>query len=237
MEIERNDVDLSSLFKWKADVNIKDDTGESVATVYMRLVGDADINKARVFALRRSGALRHQLRTPGTNEYEAFVAPIDTIEDIQRLIIGIKMLLLPELANKARQDIDLPLPTPPKSDASLEEQEKYQDEIDNYPTVFNGMVQEKITDYLDAEQLRLEKLSFEKLQKEYVEALIGSTCNREMLQAFQDMCIYHATFQDADFTQPAFKSFEDFENASLTVKRQLRDAYSDFEISMDSLKK
>lgn len=58
MNAERNDVDIFRLFHWGKEVTIFDKYGNELTNVYMRLVGDAELNLARVFAIRRSAELR-----------------------------------------------------------------------------------------------------------------------------------------------------------------------------------
>ena len=67
MEIEKNDVDISKLFNWGKAFEIVGEDGV-VDVVYMRVLGDADINKARVFALRESAKLRRALRNPDSDK-------------------------------------------------------------------------------------------------------------------------------------------------------------------------
>ena len=73
MEIEKSDVDLSRLFMWQAEVPVLSSTGEEVTKVHMRVIGDKDLSRARVFSLRESAELRKLLKTDGTDEYIAFI--------------------------------------------------------------------------------------------------------------------------------------------------------------------
>jgi len=50
---EKNDVDISSLFYYRKPVTLIGKDAEPT-TVYMRLVGDAELQRARVKALRDS---------------------------------------------------------------------------------------------------------------------------------------------------------------------------------------
>jgi len=100
MDIEKNDVDLSKLFTWSKEVPIYDTKGELMTRVFIRTIGDADINKARVFALRESSKLRKALRNKGTDEYEAFIGGLD-LQNKETLSKSIILLLIqPSPTNK-----------------------------------------------------------------------------------------------------------------------------------------
>jgi len=236
MDIDKNNVDLSQLFKWTSDVVIRDAASTEITTVYMRLVGDEKINRARVFALRESAKLRKSLRTPGTDEYEAFMAEAlaNTKKD---LTVAIGLLNLGTLMREARNDVSVPFPVPPSADASLEEQEKYQAEIDVYPEIYNEKVSERLQEILKREAVELKKLSKAELKEEYEITMISYVCEQHMLRNFQDRCIYFGTFKDEARTQLAFSSWDEYNDSALMVKEQLRDAYAELEMGTEDLKK
>ena len=49
---ERNEIDIKPLFHWFGEQEIVDTQGNTFR-VFIRLVGDAEINRSRVFALRK----------------------------------------------------------------------------------------------------------------------------------------------------------------------------------------
>ena len=80
MIAEKSDVDISKLFHYGKKFDIQDRNGKKVLTVFIRIVGDADLNRARVYAIRRSAELRERLRSKESDESLAFIPPIESVE-------------------------------------------------------------------------------------------------------------------------------------------------------------
>jgi len=74
MNPERNDIDVSALFAWGNTFKIVDGNSKVIIEYYMRLPSDGELNRARVYALRKSAALRKLLSDPTSEQREAFVA-------------------------------------------------------------------------------------------------------------------------------------------------------------------
>jgi len=141
--IDKNDVDISKLFRWGAKFNILDSRDQVIVEVYIRLVGDAELNRARVFALRKSAELRSKLREENSDERLAFIPPLEDL-DKENLVETALLYMIRDITLDAIKDTRLPLPAEPDSDSSLEKQEKYQKEVDEYPTKKDSIIREKI---------------------------------------------------------------------------------------------
>jgi len=236
MDLEKNDVDLTQLFLWKGEVSIVDHRQKEVAKVYMRLVGDKDLNRARIYSLRQSTDLRTALHNKKTDEYQAFIQGIG-VTGKASLEAGIKLLLIADLTNDARRNAIVKFPVEPSTDAPLEAHEKYQKEIDEFPKKFGQLVEKELKKLVDKEEKRLSKLSEEELRKEYIELSINYLCQEEMNRSFLDMCIYLGTYGDEKYRKRYFRSFDQYDNISPEVKDQLRDGYRNLELGMTELKK
>ena len=236
MDIDRNDVDLTKLFKWNTDVEILDEHRDVVKSVYMRLIGDAEINKARVFALRESANLRRALKTDGSEDREAFISELD-IRGSEFIAKAVTILSITTIANDARKEILIDLPREPDSDASLEEQEKYQDKVDNFPLEYAKLIEEKMAKISQKMESDLLALSEDELTKAYEEAMIANLCSTRMTNRFQSMCIFLGTFSDKKMEQREFSSFEDYDNLAIEIKDQLVFAYEGLDIPVEKLKK
>jgi hypothetical protein len=236
MDIEKNDVDLSKLFTWSKTVPIYDESGSLRTTVYLRVVGDAEVNKARVFALRESAKLRRLLKTPGTDEQLAFISNTE-IQEKKNMIKSVVLLSMMDLSTAARKEVDIKFPTEPSSDSTMEEQEKYQEELDNFPEKFNKEVEKLLRKKLSKLEKELEAQPEEQLRKQYLEELIGYICNNRMSEKFLDMCIYFGTFKDKRFKKRSFESFESYDNSPKELKDLLKEAYQSIEINIPDLKK
>lgn len=233
MDIETNDVDISKLFHWGDKFELSDKYGNPVLTVHMRLVGDAELNRSRVFAIRKSAELRKKLKDINSEEYMAF---IQDVED-DGLIDLILMFKVREFTQQASRMIKPKLPKEPKSDADLEDLERYQEEVDTYADRRFKEIAEEVERMSNDARKLLEKESVEWLRKEYKRLLINEFCEQEMVQRFKESCAFYGTFKDADYKVRLFESFEQFDNLPSEIKTQLLDNYSMLEINIDSLKK
>ncbi len=234
---ERNDVDITQLFKYKKEVKVTDYLTGNSATFYMRLIGDADLAQARVFGLRKSGRLRRELRTPGSDMREAFVNEIPEFQDKDTLIGAIILLGIGDIQKQAINNIDVPEPTPPKGDASLEALEKYQEDVDNYSQKYSKAIEKEMNKIRKSERKRLEKLDEKELYNMYESLVIEQLCSSEMANNYYQMCVYKSLYSDPNYKKPAFKSFEEFDNIAPQLKERLIDEYRLLEFGMDELKK
>lgn len=236
MDIEKNDIDLTKLFRWEGEIPITDQRGDEVGIVYIRLVGDKSINRARVYGLRQSAELRDKLKDKKSAEHKAYILKLDA-SDRDRLIAGVKLLRLIEFSGEARRNALVKLPPEPDSDASLEEHEEYQQTVDEFPRKFGEMVEVELQKLVKAEEKRLDKLPNEEIYREYMELTIDFLCQEEMNRGFLDMNVYLGTYKDAKYKKRLFRSFDDFDDAAVALKDQLREGYNGVELGMSELKK
>ncbi len=236
MDIEKNDVDISQLFLWRGEVPIVDQQQKEVATVYMRVVGDKDLSKARIHSLRQSAELRAVLNDTKSDEYHAFISGIKfTSRD--SIVAGVKLLLLTDLGSDARRNVIVKFPSEPDSDASLEEHENYQLQVDLFPEEFGDNVDTELEKLLKIEEKRLKKLSDDDLFEEYKKLTINYICQEEMTRTFVDKSVFYATYKDEKYTKRYFRTFTKYEDLATEVKNQLRDGYRNLELGMTELKK
>jgi hypothetical protein len=236
MDIEKSDVDLSKLFRWEGEVEIKDQKGDVATKVYMRIVGDKDLNQARVYALRQSADLRAKLRDKESDEYKAFIREA-LAADKENLLAGIKLLSMEEITRQARENVVVKFPKEPDTNASLEEQEKYQKTVDEFPEKFGDLVRKEAEKILKNLEKDLKKLSDEEIQNEYVSKTINYVCTQEMNRSFVDRCVFGATYRDSEFKEKYFLTFDNYENLATEVKEQLREGYQNLELGMQEIKK
>ena len=236
MDIEKNDIDLSKLFMWSSEVIVVDSKGEELTKVFMRVVGDKDLSRARVFSLRESAVLRKALRTEGTDENVAFISSLEYATQ-ENIVVGIKLLMIQDLVAEARKETILKYPKEPASDAPLEEHEKYQKELDEFPSNFDDIVQEQTDKLMIREEKRFKKQTVKQQRKEYTDLMVNYVCQTEASRRFIDMCVFYSTFDDLDLKIPAFKSFDEYDNSAGELKEQLRDAYEKLDMGMGQIKK
>lgn len=236
MIVEKNDVDISKLFVWGKKFDIVDKDEEPVSSVYIRLLGDADVNRARVFALRKSAELRKKLKDPTSDERLIYVREIDelSIDELKQYVLAFS---LRDMTNTGMKEVNVPTPKMPKSNASLEKMEKYQQELDAYPQKY----QEALTAYIKKQSdLLLKSLdtdSKEVLHKKYLDGLIEEFCEQEAFRSYNDMELFLGCYKDENYTERAFASFDELDNQPADLKQQLRAAYQSIRIDMNELKK
>jgi hypothetical protein len=236
MEVEKNDVDIDKLFHWGKVFVFQDGQGNDEALIYMRLLGDADINKARVYALRKSAELRKEL---SNTDSDIRWATIKREEDIEKedLVNYILIFSMRDIQNNALKAVDIPYPKLPKANARLATMEKYQKEVDEYP----AKKAEAVSKFMQKEVEKLKNFllteSKDVLYRKYVATLVDEFCEREALRAYSDMEVYLGCYRDDDYTEKFFTSFDAFDNLLSEQKTIIREAYSKLSIGSDELKK
>jgi hypothetical protein len=236
LSIEKNDVDLSKLFHWSEKYVITDRYGNDTLTVFMRLVGDAELNRARVQAIRASKDLRLKLKTKDSDERVVFIPDLEDVSREQLLEL-ILILRIREFTQQALKEVSIPVPTEPHSEATLEMQEKYQTEVDEYDTTRNTKIKDITTAKVENFRLVIEQWSDETLAKEYEKNVIADLCEQEMIKKFKEFCVFFGSFKDEEHTISLFEDFYEFDNLPTEVKQQFLENYQQLEISIDFLKR
>lgn len=234
--IDKNDVDISVLFNWGNAVPIFDERGNELLTLYVRVVGDADLNRARVLGLRKSAELRKKLNDSNSDERLAYIPDPTDIEK-KNLIEVIISMELEDIAQNISRDILLQYPKEPHSDAGLEEQEKYQKEIDTWPDRRKELVTVELNTRVTNRRTELEKEDKRALNSHYEKMVINSLCKEEMYKNFINMCVYLGTYKDEKYKYRAFSSYEEFNNLPTYIKDQLTEVYGSLNLDMGTLKK
>jgi hypothetical protein len=232
--IDKNDVDISRLFQWKTKVSIEF-MGKEL-DVYLRLIGDAETNRARVFALRKSAEMRKLLRDENSDEKLAYL-PESGVVQKNELIQGLMVLYTKEAGNEAVKSLSYNIPTEPQSDDSLEKHEEHQQKIDEFPQWREDAIKEFITDRVTEYGEKLKNKSYDEIYEEYTYSLIDQLCELKMLTKYREMCVFYATYKDENLTERIFDTFDVLENLPGEVKNQLIDEYNTLEISGEDLKK
>jgi len=237
--VERNDVDISKMFDWARVYEIVNPLDDSIVTlVYMKVLGDADLGRARVYALRKSSELRRKLKDLDSDERIGYIRDVNdlTKEELENLGVAYSSR---ELIQQARQSVKIPSPKAPPSNASLEKMEKFQKAVDEYPKKKHDLVLKATEDALNALRKELSERTMEDLYKHYVRLLIDELCEQEALRTFKDMQIFLGCYKSDDYKEDNrfFDSFEGFLNLEPIAKQRFKDAYDTLDVEMSELKK
>ena len=236
-KIDKNDVDITKLYRWSTEVEITDPVTDQSATVYMRLVGDAEINRARAYAFRRSRELRRRLKDPESDDRVAYLNELSEFDNKDILISTILILLGSDFQKYAVNSIDLPIPHEPKSDAKLETWEDYQAKVDEYTEVYRKVLTKEIKKLRKKERKHLEPKSMETLYTEYEVLIAEHLCAEEMNTAYYNWCVTHSLYKDKEHKKSLFKNINEFLNLAPQVIETLTNKYHDLELGMADLKK
>jgi len=232
---------IQDLFKYKKQVDIKDDKGEVAATVWIRVLGDHDLSEAYRHGRIESAKTRKELRDTESDEYFAEIAVIEdgAKEDLIELI---KQSLQSDFYAQAQSAIDRE--DIPKTEdfaidpdaPTLEEQEKrdmaeLQSELD---------YQKKIKEFTETKELELEErlntVEREQLVLEARKALTDLRALSAFIEEILDQKVFRGTYTDKECRIRAYKDKDEYMNQHSTVKFQLRNAYQSLELNPEELK-
>jgi len=236
MNAEKNDVDVRRLFTWGTAFELSYPGTDEVSLVYMRLVGDEDMNKARVYALRESKKFRNILKDPESDERMALIPSVGDISDSD-LVQLVAMFSTRNLSKRSVREVSIRLPKQPKDDASLEDQEEYQSKVDSYESSLELARMNFVKEGIEEIKVAIAKLSPEELYDLYVKSLIDEFCELKSLSALRDFTTYFGTFSDSDFKHRYFESLDQLLNLPTHLKDQFISAYQSLEIGGEELKK
>jgi len=235
-DIEKNDVDIKKLFEWSDVVTIFSKRGDPIQDFYIKVVGEADWNRARVWALRDSAELRKKLKIKDSDERVAFIQEReDATKEV--LVEYILMLSMRDYTNEAVDNISLPYPVAPKSTATLEEQEIYQAKIDKYAEIREEKIRKEILKVVDRERQKFLEMKIKELHTYYETITVNELCRNELNEKFLAYCTYLGTYKTDKLEERAFSSFEELANIPSHVKTQLMNKYAELDMTSDTLKK
>lgn len=232
--IDKNDVDITKLFYYKDTFELEIN-GQTIK-IYMRLVGDAELNQARIAALRESANLRKKLKDRNSDESQAYFPDLTAVTK-EELINALLSAKYSEIVKSVMDEKKIVLPPEPPSDADLETQEEYQKEVDNFDAKREKEIIEEVNNRLVKLQKEYESFSKEQLEDEYLSTSINQLCEYAMIQKFKNACTYFGTFKDSQYKRRMFNSLEEFENLPTKVKEAFNEFYSHLDIHEVELKK
>jgi hypothetical protein len=142
-----------------------------------------------------------------------------------------------EISKEASANVKIKRPKEPKSDSTLEEVEKFQEEVDAYPTKVRKALETYMAKGMEKLKKILQKKSTEELYEQYRKFTIDEMCEMAATRAFKDMEIYLGCYKDDTYETLFFDSFEQYENLQTDMKINFRAAYEKLNFPMDDLKK
>ena len=226
---------LEQLFTYTKELPILDHKGEVKETLWQRLVGDNDLQKARNAGLRYSALMRKQLRNKDSDEYLIY---IDSLTDLtkEELVNFILMEVLFEIRGKVERELYVEEPIAPGSGSTQEEQEAYVKEYDNFNNARIEKLNEKVMQELQELQTTLNARPLAEIVLEAQRAKENSLCSNRLQEVYLEMVAYLGTYTDETYSERVFPSYKKFINIAESLKKQVIEGYSALEISSVSLK-
>lgn len=232
---------LADLFKYKTKVQIKGQDGSTKATVWLRVIGDEDLNNCYKLARIASAQRRKLLRQENSPEYLDEIAPIEEMEDedLRKIVRQSKET---EFTSEAyvmvnREDLPKIEDIAVEPDApSLEEQEILDGKLLEIEMSYQTALKQYVQDRLEAFDAELSQMSKEDTVVLAKKALANILPLRTFADELIAQKIFHATYQDEPCTKREFRSVDEFKEAHRFVKEQLIEAYNTVELATDDIK-
>jgi hypothetical protein len=240
---------IADLLKWKRSIILLDQEGNPVLddknkpiTVFLRVIGDDDLEKSHRAARLKSATIRKDLLDESSLLYMDRVAPISEASR-QDCIDILVQYRTSNLEAEARANVERPdeptleeVAIDPDA-ASLEEQEKLDKAIEKQ----NKEYAEAIKDYIDTRaaviRAEVEAMSDEDLHTLAKVEISGVMALSEFFTELMNQKIFRGTFVDDKCKERAFETIEEVKDASPVIRQQLFDAYLELEFEPDKIKK
>jgi hypothetical protein len=227
---------IEELFRWTGTVEIKDNEGEVVETVYQRVVGDADIQRARLEALKASKLMRKALKNKESDE-AIINLPLDddyTKEELITLIIFSRYSIFRQQAEYRTQEKKI---KEPKSDATLEEQENFIENVEQARADYELGVNEDIKKQIEKYEEELKAKTVEELFDIYLKEHSEIVCRLKMIEVFDEFATFFGSFADAKHKERRFEDIESFRDLAPRIKNILMENYKKLELGLSEVKK
>ncbi len=228
---------LSELLRWKKSIKLAKDT-----TVWVRIIGDWDLQEAYKLARIASAKKREALRDISTPDFQDEIKAFEdaTQEECAALVKAARSnqwvaeafstVVRPEEVKLSEVSVDPDAPT-------LEEQEKFDAENNKIDIEYRKALE----DYSKQKELELEAelkdLSLEDLRiLAQVEASIIIPLT-VFMNELQDQKLWRGTYDDEECRKRSFSSMEDFRSTvTRAIKDKLIEGYTELESRVDDLK-
>ena len=231
-------MDISKLFKWKTAYTIigldgepvLDEAGEKI-TVYIRVIGDNDLDEAKKYALRESRKLRTRYR----------LNPEDVLPDMDDLLPSelASLIVLNEASYLYKQaERNTVIPYPHSMDTlHIEDEEEFLAKLDTYFEDLVVAIDEKAQKLFLEKKEYYEAMPIENLLKRAKNTYIDKIVETEIIKFYNDAILYFAVYDDEECTEKVFTDYDSVSNSSKILKDLLYSEYSKLVLTDIELKK
>lgn len=238
---------IVDLLRWRGSVELKDTDGKPIlydkkpVTVYVRVIGDQDLQNAYKVARVHSAEARKKLRDHESLEFKDQVEPIReaTKEECIELILTAREQNFgsdayanterPELVRLEEIAVDPDAPT-------LEEQEKLDATNEKVEQDFQNALKEYVETKKVSTKEELENTELEELRRLTELEVSNITSLGLFLQTVQDYKMIYACYNDKTYRERSFDSIEEWRETPTVIKDQLLAMYSKLEQGSEDIK-
>lgn len=238
---------LVDLLRWSKEITLKGVDGNPLlendkpVKVFLRIIGDQDLDDAYKAARAASARRRASLRDKTSEDYLSSVSAFEdaTTDDCVKLIVATRRrdfnneayanVVRPELPKIEEIAIDADAPT-------LEEQEKF----DQMVIDINLEYAKALDSYVDEKTLELTStlgaMPRVELMKETTEAAIDLQALQVFAQEIEIQKVWRAVYTDRTFRERAFENAEEYRQTAAIIKNELQAEYGLLELNPDDVK-
>jgi len=240
---------IADLLKWRTSVILLDQNQKPIldeknqpVTVWLRVIGDDDLDKAHRAARLTSSTIRKELKDTKSALYRDRVAPIKDAskEDCEAVVLQYRIsnLEAEARANVEREDlVTLEQVAIDADAATLEEQEKLDAEIQIQEERYEVAVKDYIETRTEIIKAELASMSLEDIRKAGMDEISGVIALSEFFNELMEQKIFRGSFTDKACKERAFDDIEEVKSSASTIRQQLFEAYIELEYSPDQVKK
>lgn len=236
------DIEIGDLLRYKTKVELKNNSEKVLKTVWIRLLGDYDLQLCYKLSRLASAKKRATLRDHKSEDFQAEIESVSLTTSIEECINLIKNARSSTFVGEAYAVVDRgELPkmdevTDEPDGPTLEDQEILDKKTAEVEQEYQGKIEAYLKDRLDALDSELRA----KPESEVYELVEFELSNVLAMQEFQveltAQKIFRATYRDEKCTVRAYKTIEEFKNGAAFIKSQLVEAYNDLDLSGDEIK-
>lgn len=233
-------VSIKELFTYTKDVVVKN-RDDITATLYVKLLGESDLNESYKLSRIASTNRREALRNKESIEYQDEILPLVdlTREELTAMILGThKNRYMSEAFVKVNRE-ELPkieeIAIEPDA-PDLEEQEILDKRFDEQKEDYDRRIDEYVEDRLT----ELKATLVDKKDEEIIKFAQDEMANILPLQAFFTELLaqkgFRGSFVDKECKKRIFSTIEEYKGADESLRKQILEAYTTLEIGADDIK-
>jgi len=240
---------ISELLKWKTNVILLDhkdnpilDDKKKPIEVWLRVIGDDDLDESHRLARIASAKIRKELRTKDSQQYKDRVEPIMDAprEDCIDVLKSYRSsnLYAEARVKTVREELPKIDEVAVEPDApTLEETEKLDELIMKQEERYAKAVEEYVADRTAVIVAELESMTTEELRQATTDELSGYIALAEFYTELLNQKVFRGSYTDKACTKKAFDTLEEFIITDGVIKQQLTEAYTALEFNPDDIKK